>query len=288
MLERAQALVGEGVGGLWGGTFHHMANRMLRRHARRCWATSSTTRSWTRTTRAASCARLRRRAWACWASISRSPTCCSACSASPPTREKPLARRRRRRASRTTPIDIDDVVDVSTRATRRGSASSTPWISTTCWSTACSCSASTRTSWSATRSSSCYVLVDEYQDTNTIQAEWVDLLAGEAPQPAGGGRRLPEHLLLARRGLPQHHVVSRSATRTRACSSWRRTTAACRRSWPWPTPASPATRSSSRRPCAPTRDGAQKPRRWHAARRRGAGALRRRADPRSCGARATG
>ena len=33
MLERAGGLVGEAVGGLWGGTFHHMANRMLRRHA---------------------------------------------------------------------------------------------------------------------------------------------------------------------------------------------------------------------------------------------------------------
>ena len=33
MLERAQALVGGSVGGLWGGTFHHMANRILRRHA---------------------------------------------------------------------------------------------------------------------------------------------------------------------------------------------------------------------------------------------------------------
>lgn len=33
MLDRAQALVGEAVGGLWGGTFHHMANRMLRQHA---------------------------------------------------------------------------------------------------------------------------------------------------------------------------------------------------------------------------------------------------------------
>jgi len=33
MLERAQALVGESVGGLWGGTFHHMANRILRRYA---------------------------------------------------------------------------------------------------------------------------------------------------------------------------------------------------------------------------------------------------------------
>jgi DNA helicase II / ATP-dependent DNA helicase PcrA len=33
MLERAHGLVGESVGGLWGGTFHHMANRMLRLHA---------------------------------------------------------------------------------------------------------------------------------------------------------------------------------------------------------------------------------------------------------------
>jgi len=35
MLERAQGLVGLSVGGLWGGTFHHMANRILRRQAHR-------------------------------------------------------------------------------------------------------------------------------------------------------------------------------------------------------------------------------------------------------------
>ncbi|MCS6771377.1 MAG: UvrD-helicase domain-containing protein [Kiritimatiellae bacterium] len=33
MLERARHLAGDEVGGLWGGTFHHMANRILRRHA---------------------------------------------------------------------------------------------------------------------------------------------------------------------------------------------------------------------------------------------------------------
>ena len=33
MLDRARGLVGDSVGGLWGGTFHHMANRILRRHA---------------------------------------------------------------------------------------------------------------------------------------------------------------------------------------------------------------------------------------------------------------
>jgi len=33
MLERARELVGPGISGVWGGTFHHMANRILRRHA---------------------------------------------------------------------------------------------------------------------------------------------------------------------------------------------------------------------------------------------------------------
>jgi DNA helicase-2/ATP-dependent DNA helicase PcrA len=33
MLERAQALVGPAVGGMWGGTFHHLGNRLLRKHA---------------------------------------------------------------------------------------------------------------------------------------------------------------------------------------------------------------------------------------------------------------
>jgi DNA helicase-2/ATP-dependent DNA helicase PcrA len=33
MLERARGLVGASVGGIWGGTFHHMANRILRIHA---------------------------------------------------------------------------------------------------------------------------------------------------------------------------------------------------------------------------------------------------------------
>ena len=35
MLDRAVSLAGVEVGGLWGGTFHHMSNRMLRRHAPR-------------------------------------------------------------------------------------------------------------------------------------------------------------------------------------------------------------------------------------------------------------
>ena len=34
MLDRAQAIIGGSVGGIWGGTFHHLANRILRRHAK--------------------------------------------------------------------------------------------------------------------------------------------------------------------------------------------------------------------------------------------------------------
>lgn len=33
MMDRARELVGQGVSGMWGGTFHHVANRMLRKHA---------------------------------------------------------------------------------------------------------------------------------------------------------------------------------------------------------------------------------------------------------------
>ncbi len=35
MLARARSLAGESVGDIWGGTFHHLANRLLRRHAGR-------------------------------------------------------------------------------------------------------------------------------------------------------------------------------------------------------------------------------------------------------------
>ncbi len=35
MLDRARLLAGPGVAGIWGGTFHHFANRLLRRHASR-------------------------------------------------------------------------------------------------------------------------------------------------------------------------------------------------------------------------------------------------------------
>lgn len=41
MLDRARRLVGEAVSGVWGGTFHHFAHRLLRRHAARVGLDSS-------------------------------------------------------------------------------------------------------------------------------------------------------------------------------------------------------------------------------------------------------
>ena len=49
-----------------------------------------------------------------------------------------------------------------------------------------------------------HVLVDEYQDTNHAQYRWLQLLAGERPQPDGGRRRCPVDLRLPRRRHPQH------------------------------------------------------------------------------------
>ena len=136
------------------------------------------TRSWTATTPLSLVRQLRQGAEAADKDCSRSRRCCWACSARRPTRRQPLR---------------------GTLA-ERGSAD-IPWT----WTTSCACTQALRRSASArlgamdfddllvnglravprapgragavTRSSSCYVLVDEYQDTNPIQAELVDLIA---------------------------------------------------------------------------------------------------------------
>ena len=53
-----------------------------------------------------------------------------------------------------------------------------------------------------------FILVDEYQDTNKIQADFIDLLAAEHQQRHGGGRRRAIDLLLARREFPKHPRLS--------------------------------------------------------------------------------
>ena len=53
-----------------------------------------------------------------------------------------------------------------------------------------------------------FILVDEYQDTNKIQADLVDLLARDHRNLMVVGRRRAIDLLLARRELPKHSRIS--------------------------------------------------------------------------------
>ena len=46
-----------------------------------------------------------------------------------------------------------------------------------------------------------HVLVDEYQDTNKIQSDFIDIARRFSPPSHGRGRRRPEHLFMARREL---------------------------------------------------------------------------------------
>ncbi len=53
-----------------------------------------------------------------------------------------------------------------------------------------------------------FILVDEYQDTNKIQADFIDTLASRAPERDGGGRRRAVDLFVARREFQKHPGLS--------------------------------------------------------------------------------
>ena len=88
-----------------------------------------------------------------------------------------------------------------------------------------------------------HVLVDEYQDTNALQA--AILLRAQAGRrgPDGGRRRRAGDLRLPRRDRAQHPGLSRATSSRRPRSSRSsRTTARRSRSWPRPTPSSASPR----------------------------------------------
>ena len=63
-----------------------------------------------------------------------------------------------------------------------------------------------------------YIMVDEYQDTNPLQARDRAPARRRARQRHGGRRRRAEHLRLPRRRLPQHHGFPRRSSPARASS----------------------------------------------------------------------
>jgi len=58
-----------------------------------------------------------------------------------------------------------------------------------------------------------FILVDEYQDTNRLQSDLIDLLAARASQCDGGRRRRAEHLRVARGEFRKHPEISEALSR---------------------------------------------------------------------------
>ena len=95
----------------------------------------------------------------------------------------------------------------STASTRPACSRPAPWTSTTCCRTRSSCSSAHPDVLEHYQQRFKHVLVDEYQDTNTVQNELVLLLAAGAPQRLRRRRRRPVDLPLPRRRHPQHPRV---------------------------------------------------------------------------------
>ena len=89
-----------------------------------------------------------------------------------------------------------------------------------------------------------HILIDEMQDTNTVQVALVETIAARrAGQPDGRRRRRPVDLPVPGGQLRQHPQVPRPAPRRPRSSGSRSTTARRPRSSPSPTPRSRTTRS---------------------------------------------
>ncbi|MBN1557386.1 MAG: ATP-dependent helicase [Lentisphaerae bacterium] len=174
MLERARALVGDRVGGLWGGTFHHMANRILRRHAEAAGYTSEFAildRDDSLRLIAACVRELRLND----KEFPRREVLMSLFSTAANT-ETPLAEllERRFRDDAAPDEDILRVQALYTRRKRKQNAMDFDDLLVNCLRLL----RKERAVADRYRERFQHVLVDEYQDTNRIQADIVDCLAG--------------------------------------------------------------------------------------------------------------
>ena len=157
----------------------------------------------------------------------------------------------RRSTTSTRRIPTASASRTSTRATKTSCARTTRSTSTTCCWRRCGCSRCPRETRERYQRRYRYLLVDEYQDTNRPQYELMKLLAGEAEERLRGGRRRPEHLLVARRRHPQHSRVREGLSqRARSCA-WSRTTAPRRSFSKLPARWSPTTFAARARSCGP-------------------------------------
>ena len=107
---------------------------------------------------------------------------------------------------------LDDIM-ILARGLRSVQAGKTPsWISTTCWSCSIGCSGTTKTARQVIASKYSYIMVDEYQDTNLLQADIVYQLGKDHKNVMVVGDDAPVHLLVSRGHLSKHHAVPRTVS----------------------------------------------------------------------------
>ncbi|MBN1673669.1 MAG: ATP-dependent helicase [Kiritimatiellae bacterium] len=173
MLERADRLVGGRVGGLWGGTFHHMANRMLRRHA----AALGFPSDYTILDRDDSVTLIR----ACLKELKltrkdfpKAPVLLSVFGKAANTQQS--AESVAEAHFEETPIDVDEVLNVHKAYVARKQALAAMDFDDLLVN-GLRLFREHAEVLARYQEHFLYVLVDEYQDTNCIQAQWVDLIA---------------------------------------------------------------------------------------------------------------
>jgi DNA helicase-2/ATP-dependent DNA helicase PcrA len=175
MLDRAQALTGGAVSGLLGGTFHHLANRLLRRHAREVGFGNDYT--------ILDQDDAKKLVKSCTDELDLTdkhfpkPQVLLSLYGLASGSQKPLAGLAEDWFD-DAPIDIDDILKLQSHYTARKKELNVMdfddllLYALKLFQT----SEPVREQYQERFQ---YVLVDEYQDTNTIQAEWVSLLAGK-------------------------------------------------------------------------------------------------------------
>lgn len=174
MLERAEMLVGGRIGGLWGGTFHHMANRMLRRHAQLLgygldFTILDRDDSVTLVRSGLDALKLKSKEFP-------KPEVLMALFSGAVNRRQPVAQALETRFGEH-PVDVADVLKVYQLYEQKKHAQNAMDFDDLLINGLRLFQEQTQVLRQYQEHFQ-YVLVDEYQDTNSIQAEWVDLVAG--------------------------------------------------------------------------------------------------------------
>ena len=178
MVGRLEALIGPRAAKVWAGTFHHIGNRLLRRSAQGPRLRRRTSRSSTARTSSTSSA------WRWKTPGSSAPAGwppSRRASSTPSASRSTSGGRSRRSSSSATPTGRSGspTSKPPRRPMRTGKKPPTAWITTTSSASGPGCSTSSPTSEATQAKMFRHLLIDEMQDTNTVQADLIETLARE-------------------------------------------------------------------------------------------------------------